>query len=166
MDGTEPKRDTLTIIPLHNNRTQVWRIVEMLRFILTAQIGLHEPNEGSCRIKLRSMRNIPLLKRLLLLNLSRDIYFYFQVSWPSPGWTDKCLLVGGFDVWTGVNFINFLRARFLYKIFGAKISNPKASFVVFGAKTLCKKRVPRTLMKLTTGRTEQKDCHSLHRRGL
>ncbi len=30
---------------------------------------------------------------------------------------------------TGVNFINVLRSRFLYEIFGAKTSNPKHGFV-------------------------------------
>jgi len=40
---------------------------------------------------------------------------------------------------SGVNFINVLQARFSYKIFGAKISNPKDSFVVFGAKILYEK---------------------------
>ncbi len=39
-----------------------------------------------------------------------------------------------------VNFINILLACFLYEIFGAKISNPKASFVIFGAKILYEKR--------------------------
>ncbi len=39
-----------------------------------------------------------------------------------------------------VNFINVFWARFLYKIFGAKMSNPKASFVVFGAKILHERR--------------------------
>jgi hypothetical protein len=51
-----------------------------------------------------------------------------------------------------VNFINGLRERFSYKIFGAKISNPKASFVRnFGAKNelLYKKRARKMLMKLT-----------------
>jgi len=41
---------------------------------------------------------------------------------------------------------------FLYKIFGAKISNPKHSFVVFVAKILYKKRARKMLMKLTPGR--------------
>jgi len=49
----------------------------------------------------------------------------------------------------GVNFINVLIERFSYKIFGPKISNPKASFVVFGTKILYKKRALKTLMKLT-----------------
>jgi len=35
--------------------------------------------------------------------------------------------------------------------FGAKISNPKASFVVFGTKILYKKCACKTLMKLTLG---------------
>jgi len=48
-----------------------------------------------------------------------------------------------------VNFINILRARFSYKILSAKISNPKASFVVFGTKILYKKPVRNLLMKLT-----------------
>jgi len=39
-----------------------------------------------------------------------------------------------------VNFINILLACFLYEIFGAKISNPTASFVIFGAKILYEKR--------------------------
>jgi hypothetical protein len=56
---------------------------------------------------------------------------------------------------TSVNFINVLHARFLYKIFGAKISNPKASFVVFGAKILFKKHVLKTLMKSTTARLKR-----------
>jgi len=50
-----------------------------------------------------------------------------------------------------VNFINVLHTRFSYKIFGAKISNPKASFVVFGTKISYKKCVQKTLMKLTIG---------------
>jgi len=37
----------------------------------------------------------------------------------------------------------FLRA-FLYEIFGAKISNEKASFVVFGAKILYERRARKT----------------------
>jgi len=48
-----------------------------------------------------------------------------------------------------VNFINILPALFLDKIFGAKISNPKASFVVFGAKILYEKCTHKMLMKLT-----------------
>ena len=52
----------------------------------------------------------------------------------------------------GVNFINLLSVDFLYKIFGAKISNPKASFVVLGAKILYKKHARKTLMKLTLGK--------------
>jgi len=39
----------------------------------------------------------------------------------------------------------------LHKIFGAKISNPKARFVIFGAKILYKKHARKTLMKLTQG---------------
>jgi len=39
-----------------------------------------------------------------------------------------------------VNFIYVLHVWFLYKIFGAKISNPKASFVVFSAKFVQKMR--------------------------
>jgi hypothetical protein len=39
---------------------------------------------------------------------------------------------------------------FLYEIFGAKISKPKASFIVYGAKILYKKRAKKTLTKLTT----------------
>ncbi len=53
-----------------------------------------------------------------------------------------------------VNFINVLHTRFSYKIFGAKISNSKASFVLnFGAKNalLYEKRKCKTLMKLTIG---------------
>ncbi len=49
----------------------------------------------------------------------------------------------------GVNFINVICARFLYKIFGAKTSDPKHSFVIFGAKIVYEKRVRKTLMKLT-----------------
>ncbi len=41
--------------------------------------------------------------------------------------------------------------RFSYKIFGAKISNLKASFVVFGAKILYKKHTRKMSMKLTIG---------------
>jgi len=48
-----------------------------------------------------------------------------------------------------VNFINVLHAPFSYQIFGAKISNPKASFVIFGSKILHKKCVRKMLMKLT-----------------
>jgi len=44
-----------------------------------------------------------------------------------------------------------MQAHFLYKIFDAKISNPKASFVAFGAKILFKKCARITLMKLTAG---------------
>ncbi len=51
----------------------------------------------------------------------------------------------------GVNFINVLRVHFSYKIFGAKISNPKASFVVFGTKISYKKCARMMLMKLTVG---------------
>jgi len=40
------------------------------------------------------------------------------------------------------------QARFSYKIFGAKISNPKACFVIFGAKILYEKCARNTLMKL------------------
>jgi len=40
--------------------------------------------------------------------------------------------------WPDVNFINVLRVRFLYKTFGAKISNPKATFLVL-ATTFCTK---------------------------
>jgi hypothetical protein len=39
-----------------------------------------------------------------------------------------------------VNFIKFYTPIFLYEIFDAKISNPKASFVIFGAKISYKKR--------------------------
>jgi hypothetical protein len=53
------------------------------------------------------------------------------------------------DLRSGVNFINILCLIFLYKIFGTKISNPKASFVVFGAKILYEKYARKTLMKLT-----------------
>jgi len=45
----------------------------------------------------------------------------------------------------GVNFINVLRVHF----FGAKISNPKASFIVLGAKIAYEKCKRKTLMKLT-----------------
>jgi len=55
------------------------------------------------------------------------------------------------SLFSGVNFINILPAHFSYKIFSAKISNPKVSFVVFDAKILYKKRMQKTLMKLTTG---------------
>jgi len=50
---------------------------------------------------------------------------------------------------TGVNFIYVIRVYFLYKIFGAKNSNPKHSFVIFGTKILYEKRASKTLMKLT-----------------
>jgi len=50
---------------------------------------------------------------------------------------------------TVVNFINVIRESYLYEIFGAKTSNPKHSFVIFGAKILYKKCVRKTLMKLT-----------------
>jgi hypothetical protein len=56
------------------------------------------------------------------------------------------LPVSKVDFPSGVNFINVLWARFSYKI-----SNPKASFAVFGAKILYKKCVCKTLMKLTPG---------------
>ncbi len=51
----------------------------------------------------------------------------------------------------GVNFINVLRVCFLYKIFGAKISNPKHSFVIFGKKISYEKRYCKMLMKLNLG---------------
>jgi len=43
----------------------------------------------------------------------------------------------------------------LYKIFGAKISNPKASFVVFGAKILYEKCARNLMMKLTPDRNDE-----------
>jgi hypothetical protein len=49
----------------------------------------------------------------------------------------------GLNLLAGVNFINVIRTHFSYEIFGVKTSNPKASFVVFGAKNNI------TLMKLT-----------------
>jgi len=51
----------------------------------------------------------------------------------------------------GVNVINVLRTRFWYEIFGAKISNPKASFVVFGAKSSYEKCAHKMLMKFSPG---------------
>ncbi len=48
-----------------------------------------------------------------------------------------------------VNFINILRAYFLYKILAPKISNPKHTFVIFGAKILYKKCACRMFKKLT-----------------
>jgi len=63
--------------------------------------------------------------------------------------------ITGFLCWNSVgqggNFINVLHVHFLYKIFGAKISNPKASFVAFGAKILYEKSAHKMLMKLTQG---------------
>jgi len=56
----------------------------------------------------------------------------------------------------GVNFINIAHARFAYEIFVAKISNPKASFVVFGAKILYKKCACKMLMKLTPDHCQRK----------
>ncbi len=41
---------------------------------------------------------------------------------------------GNVEKHAGIIFTNILCAHFLYKTFGAKILNPKASFVVFGAK--------------------------------
>jgi len=52
----------------------------------------------------------------------------------------------------------FFRARFSYKIFGAKIPNPKASFVVLGAKILYKKCARKTLMKSTPDINPYKLC--------
>jgi len=43
----------------------------------------------------------------------------------------------------------FYTRVFLYKILGAKISNPKASLVVFGAKILYKKHAQKSLVKST-----------------
>ncbi len=51
----------------------------------------------------------------------------------------------------GVNFMNVLCSRFLYEIFGAKISNPKHSFVICCAKNLLERQARKTLMKLATG---------------
>jgi len=48
----------------------------------------------------------------------------------------------------GVNFINVLCVRFLYEILLPKISNPKHSFVIFGAKITYKNCVLKMLMKL------------------
>jgi len=48
-----------------------------------------------------------------------------------------------------VNFINILRTHFELIFWHQKISNPKQSFIIFGAKILYKKRVHKTLMKLT-----------------
>jgi len=51
-----------------------------------------------------------------------------------------------------VNFINIFCTHFLYEIFAAKIPNPKASFVVFGAKNSYKKCAQKMMMKLTKGK--------------
>jgi len=48
-----------------------------------------------------------------------------------------------------VNYINVIHVPFLCKIFGAKTSNPKHSFVIFGTKILYKKCACKMLMKLT-----------------
>jgi len=61
------------------------------------------------------------------------------------------------NVTSCVNLINVLCAHFSYKIFNAKISYPKASFVVFGAKILYKNRAHKMLMKLTP-------CYKLERK--
>jgi hypothetical protein len=59
-------------------------------------------------------------------------------------------LSGGNSRWsTRVNFINIICTHFLYKIFGAKTSNLKHSFVIFGAKISYDKCVCKMLMKLT-----------------
>jgi len=52
---------------------------------------------------------------------------------------------------SGVNFTNVLCSNFSYKIFGAKTSNTKHNFVIFGTKILYKKRARLMLMKLTPG---------------
>jgi len=58
--------------------------------------------------------------------------------------------VKGFKSRYRVNFINVLCAHFCTKVFSAAfflVSNPKHSFVIFGAKILYEKRVCKTLMK-------------------
>jgi len=47
-----------------------------------------------------------------------------------------------------VIFINVVRARFLYEIFGTKTSNTKHSFLIFGTKISNEKLASKTLMKL------------------
>jgi len=54
-------------------------------------------------------------------------------------------------IYLGDHFINILSAHFSNKIFGAKISNPKHRFVIFGAKLLYEQCPRRMLMKLTPG---------------
>ncbi len=60
--------------------------------------------------------------------------------------------------YSGVNFINIICALFHLKFLGTKTSNPKHSFVIFGAKILYKQCVHKTLMKLTPGRTRRGKC--------
>jgi len=51
----------------------------------------------------------------------------------------------------GVNFINVFSVLFALIFFRKKISNPKHSFVIFGAKILYEKLAHIMLMKLTAG---------------
>ncbi len=54
-------------------------------------------------------------------------------------------------VLSAVNFINVILVIFRTKFWRQKVSKPKQSFVIFGAKILYKKGVCNRLMKLTTG---------------
>jgi len=57
--------------------------------------------------------------------------------------------------WTGINFINILLMRFLYKSTSGSFSLftfwRKHSFVILGAKILYEKQALKMLMKLTAG---------------
>ncbi len=65
--------------------------------------------------------------------------------WKSPPVSISKLLT------PGVNSINILCAHFVPIFWCQKISNPKHSLEIFGAKILYKKRKRKKLMKLTTG---------------
>jgi len=55
----------------------------------------------------------------------------------------------------GVNFINVLRTTFLYVSLFGSFSLVTFGFVIFGAKILYEKRLPKTLMKLTEGNSKR-----------
>jgi len=61
----------------------------------------------------------------------------------------------------GVNFINVIPAHFSYKIFGAKTSKTKHSFIIFGTKISCKKCARKTLMKMPAKSLKEKAAKSV-----